>query len=84
MDSLLLLAQNEGGDAAAGAMGLGCMCVGGLFALAAIAFWVWALIDAINNPRLDSNTRLIWILVIVLTGVLGALIYIIVGRNKSM
>jgi hypothetical protein len=84
MNSLLLLAQNNADDAAAGAAGLGCMCIGGLIGLAAFAFWIWALIDAINNPRLDSNTRLIWIIVIVLTGVLGALIYIIVGRNKTV
>lgn len=81
MHSFLLLAQQE---EAVGLFGLGCLCVFGLFGLAATAFWIWALIDAIQNPRLDSNERLIWILVIILTQFIGALIYVIVGRKKGM
>lgn len=84
MQSLLLLAQQGDGDAVAAGMGLFCMCFSMLIGLAAFAFWVWVLIDAIQNPRLDSNERLIWIVVIVLTGVLGAVIYLIVGRKKGM
>jgi phosphotransferase system glucose/maltose/N-acetylglucosamine-specific IIC component len=80
-NAMLLLAQNN--DAAAGIAGLGCFLIIGLLSLAALGFWVWMLIDAIQNPRLDSNTRLIWILVIVLTGAIGALIYFVAGRNKS-
>jgi hypothetical protein len=81
MQSFLLLAQQE---EAVGLLSLGCLCVFGLFVLAATAFWIWALIDAIQNPRLDSNERLIWILVIILTQFIGALIYVIVGRKKGM
>ena len=44
-----------------------------------LAFWIWTLVDAINNPSLDSNKRLIWILVIVLVGPLGSLIYLVAG-----
>ena len=47
-----------------------------------LAFWVWALVDAIKNPRLTDNERLIWIIVILLTQCLGAVIYLIVGRKK--
>jgi hypothetical protein len=81
MESLLLFAQQ---DEVGGFLGLGCMCVGVLFGLAALAFWIWALVDAIQNPRLDSNERLIWILVIVLTTWIGAIIYFIVGRKKGL
>ena len=59
-----------------------CMLVFAVLGIAILAFWVWALIDAIKNPRLTDNERLIWIIVILLTNSLGAVIYLIVGRKK--
>jgi len=46
-------------------------------------FWVWMLIDAIRNPRLNSTEKLIWVLVIIFVSLLGALIYFFVGRGRS-
>ncbi|MBK7405956.1 MAG: PLDc_N domain-containing protein [Phycisphaerales bacterium] len=54
-----------------------------LFGLACLLFWVWALVDAIKNPRLDSTTRLIWVLVILLANGIGALVYVLAGRNPG-
>ena len=59
-----------------------CVFISVLLSLVAVVFWVWALIDAIKNPRLNDNERLIWIIVIVLTNWIGALIYLIVGKKK--
>jgi hypothetical protein len=56
----------------------------GLVSLASFVVWLWALIDAIKNPALDSNERLIWVVVIVFTSLLGAVIYFILGRNRSI
>ena len=56
------------------------LCGFGLVGLAMFAFWVWSLVNAIKNPKLDSNMRLIWVLVIVLVGPLGSLIYLLAGR----
>ena len=71
--------------------GAGALLLGGgmtiVFALVGIAFfifWIWALIDAIQNPALTSNERLIWILVIIFTHWIGALIYLLVGRKKGL
>jgi hypothetical protein len=54
-----------------------------LLVLALGALWVWALVDAIRVPD-DSDyragTKLVWILVIVLTGFIGAAVYLAVGR----
>jgi hypothetical protein len=61
-------------------METGFVCGFGVFALAALAFWIWSIVDAVRNPRLNDNTRLIWILVIVLVGPLGSLIYLFAGR----
>ena len=54
-----------------------------LLSLLSLVFWLWALISAIQNPALDDNTRIIWVLIIVLTGVIGAIIYLIVGQPGS-
>ena len=54
-----------------------------LVILALAALWVWALVDAIRVPDdrdYRAGTKLIWILVIVLTGFIGAAVYLAVGR----
>lgn len=52
-----------------------------LLSLAVMAFWLWALVDAITNPRLDSSMRLIWVLVIIFLNWLGAILYFAIGRR---
>jgi hypothetical protein len=50
------------------------------------AFWIWALVDAIRVPEdglYQSGTKLVWVLVIVLTGWIGAIIYLAVGRPSG-
>jgi hypothetical protein len=54
-----------------------------LVILALAAVWVWALVDAIRVPDDSSyraGTKLIWVLVIALTGLIGAGLYLAVGR----
>jgi len=51
-------------------------------AILVFVFWIMMLIDAIKNPRLTSNERIIWVIVIVFLNWLGALIYLLAGRNK--
>jgi hypothetical protein len=41
----------------------------------ALAGWVLMLAHAVKNPAFESNERLIWVLVCVLGGPLGALVY---------
>jgi Phospholipase_D-nuclease N-terminal len=48
-----------------------------------VAFWIWALVDAIQVPEdrfYQSGTKIVWVLVIVLTGAIGAIIYLAAGR----
>ena len=80
MNTWLLLAQDD--VAAPVVLGGGMMLVFAVLAILALVLWIWALIDAIQNPALSSNERLIWILVIVLTSWIGALIYLVVGRKR--
>lgn len=54
-------------------------------ALAAGAYTLWMLIDAIRRDESEyrAGSKIIWILVILLAGVVGGLIYQFVGRPKS-
>ncbi len=45
-------------------------------------FWIWMLIDCLQRKFEDTNQQLIWVLVIVLTNWIGALIYFFVERAK--
>jgi len=51
--------------------------------IASIAFWIWALVDAIRVPDdslYQSGSKIVWVLVIVLVGWIGAIIYLAAGR----
>jgi len=57
----------------------------GLLWIGGIALWIFALVDCIRVPddsMYRSGTKLIWVLVIVLTQVIGAIIYLVVGRPE--
>ena len=65
------------------------MEMGGFFAflmillIAGLAFWIWALVDCLSVPDdslYQSGTKLVWVLVIVLAGWIGAIIYLAAGR----
>jgi phosphotransferase system glucose/maltose/N-acetylglucosamine-specific IIC component len=83
LHALLTLAQQgpEPGAGGAAAGGL-IMCLFGIIGILVFIFWVWMLIDAIRNPELDSTMRIVWILVIVFTGIIGAIIYFFMGSVR--
>ncbi len=45
-------------------------------------FWIWMLVDAARNRGLDQNERLVWIVVVAVLHLLGAIIYFFAGRPK--
>jgi len=51
-------------------------------ALLAFVFWIWMLVHAITNNGLTDIEKLIWVIVILFTHFIGALIYFFVGRPK--
>jgi hypothetical protein len=54
-----------------------------LIGILGTVLWLWALIDAIRNPALDSTMRIVWVLVILFLSFLGAIIYLIIGRSAG-
>lgn len=54
------------------------------FGIASFAFWVWMLVDCATKEPAEGNDKLIWILVIVFTNLIGALIYFLVRRPERI
>lgn len=56
-----------------------------LILLAAIVFWIWALIDAARAPEgaYRTGSKVVWVVVIALTHFIGALIYYAIGRPRA-
>lgn len=54
-----------------------------VIALLAFVFWVWMLIDCAKNNGIEGTEKVIWIVLIVFTHWLGALIYFFVARPKG-
>ncbi len=55
----------------------------GILSVLSFIFWIFMLIDAIKRNFRKSDERIIWVVVIVLTGVIGALIYYFVVKRKG-
>jgi hypothetical protein len=51
-------------------------------ALLATAFWIWMLVDCSTKEPSQGNDKIIWILVIIFTHWIGALIYYLVRRPE--
>ena len=65
---------------------LGCFIfpVGTIITLAATVFWVWMLVDCATKEKTEDNRQLIWIVVIAVTHIVGALIYFFVRRPERI
>jgi hypothetical protein len=54
-----------------------------VFFVANLVLVIWALIDAIRVPddsMFKAGNKLVWVIVIVFTGFIGAIVYLAVGR----
>lgn len=52
--------------------------------LGGFLFWVWVLIDCATKEASQGNTKLVWVLIILLVNLLGALIYFFVRRPQRL
>lgn len=55
-----------------------------LLSIASLFLMIWSLIDCVKNEPSEGNDKLIWILLIVLLGIIGSLIYIYVRRPQRI
>ena len=65
-------------------LGLGAIwLVFGVIALAATVFWIIELVDVARRQFSDPTMKIVWLLIILLCHVLGALIYFFVGKPQG-
>ena len=54
--------------------------------LATIGVWIWSLVDAIRVPDDSSyraGSKVTWVVVIAVTGLIGSVVYWVVGRPRA-
>ena len=51
-----------------------------ILALATLALWIWAFIDILGR-NMDGTKKLLWIVVILVAPLIGAILYLLIGRK---
>jgi hypothetical protein len=64
------------------------LIVAGIFSVGLFFYWtlihpIWSIIDAVASDRLSSESRVLWMIVIVFTWTLGSLLYSYVGTKSN-
>ena len=55
-----------------------------LIAVGGTILWIWMIIDCATQEPSEGSDKLVWLLIILLTHVVGALIYYFVRRPQRM
>ncbi len=53
-----------------------------LLALPCTALWIWALVDCVTKEPETGNSKVVWVIVIAVTGIVGAGLYLIIRRPQ--
>ena len=48
------------------------------------AFWIWMLIDCATKESSEGNDKLVWVIIIVFTYLIGAALYFFIRRPKRI
>lgn len=51
-----------------------------VFSILFFVLWLWALIDCAMNEPINTNDKIVWILIIIFLPLLGAILYLLVRR----
>lgn len=62
----------------------GLVCFVGMLGLLSMVVWVGALVDIVRSAFRTENEKIVWVLVVALTGIIGAVIYFVIGRNQRI
>ena len=68
-------------------MGVFAICgglCGGTIAILGTILWIWMIVDCAMNEPSTNNTKIVWIIVIVFTHFVGALLYFLIRRPQRI
>jgi hypothetical protein len=49
-----------------------------------VGLLIWALLDVVKRQKVRGDSKLVWILIIVLIEVIGPIIYLAIGRKEGV
>ncbi|RMG23647.1 MAG: PLDc_N domain-containing protein [Armatimonadetes bacterium] len=55
-----------------------------LFLAVTAILWTFALVDCLRNEPSEGNEKLVWVVVILLTTIFGAVLYLLLRRPKRV
>jgi hypothetical protein len=58
------------------------MALCAVIGVAILVFWIWMLIDAIQNKGLTDGEKVGWVLAIVFLHIIGSILYFFIGHPK--
>lgn len=58
--------------------------IAALVGLGLTVFWIWMLIEVVTKEPEQGNGKIVWVLIIALTGWIGAAIYFFVRRPSRI
>ena len=64
--------------------GFALLLFGGCIGLVGTVLWIWMIIDCATKETEQGNTKIVWVLIIVFTHWIGALIYLLVRRPQRI
>ena len=68
---------------AAVGLGVGMLIFWIIFCGLGFVLFLWALIDVIRRNFANPNDKILWIVMILVIGILGPILYLIIGRKKG-
>lgn len=68
---------------AAAGIGIGLLVFWIIFCGLGFILFLWALIDCIKRNFTNPNDKILWLVLIILIGWLGPILYLIIGRKKG-
>lgn len=68
---------------AAVGLGIGMIIFWFIFGLLGFVLFLWALIDVIRRNFSNPNDKILWLVLIIVLGVIGPILYLVIGRKKG-
>jgi hypothetical protein len=53
-----------------------------LVAFFGFIFWLWMLVECVTKESDQGNTKIVWVIIIIFTNLVGAVLYFLIQRPK--